>query len=305
MLEFLVKLDENLTKSMSLFKDRKQNNITKSSNIELIYKFLKKNNENLYKYLELLNDLESELVSDTLDSGSECDNNSFLFSFDIDSKLYQKNFKKEFKNNMQTGIKLHKLKKSINKGLTYNSLDNITLSSIDSVDIGPNKISIPIVDNIKDIPPMFYWFEGDKYYKKGIYTCISPGFYSRVPFPDTIPSYNNNFKVNSIPCKYKTKQACSEAKYRNSNIYNSEIRDCSYLHTTEKFIKMGTTYRCNIESFGHHKTLNYDMDFITNNDIKRLLLYSLSDSLLSALWYQNRFKNGNLILTNIDVYDNA
>lgn len=56
-----------------------------------------------------------------------------------------------------------------------------------------------------------------------------------------------------------------------------------------------------MESFGNHATLQNDLDVVSNYDIKHMLMYSLSDDLLSMIWYQNKFRNGELIITNLDV----
>jgi hypothetical protein len=67
------------------------------------------------------------------------------------------------------------------------------------------------------------------------------------------------------------------------------MRDCYYVHRKEQFIKVGSTHRCDVESFGNHDTLTRDLNMITNSDIKRLLMNASSDMLLSNIWYQNKF----------------
>ena len=291
MQDFLSKLDENLLKSLNAFND-----IKKVSDDTYLHNLIQSNKKKLYTYLELLKELE-------LRHFSNIDNIDNINQNDFD----QNDLKKQFKKNINADIITHKLKnKILNKSCKVENKPEVKcITSIDSVDISPNTIDIPIVKNIKDIPPMFHWYEGDTIYKRGIYVCMVPGFYTRVPFPNTISSTSQNFKINSIPCKYTSKLACTEIKKRMSDLYRSEIRECSYLHSGEKFIKMGTSYRCNIESFGNHDTLDSDMNFITINDIKRILMYSLSDSLLCCIWYQNKFKNGDLILSNIEVFNKS
>ena len=210
--------------------------------------------------------------------------------------MYDKNFKLNFKQDNIININTHKLLKSReNKNL---SKETQTISMIEGKDISPNNINIPIIKDLKSIPPMFHWYNGDNFNKKGIYVCMSEGFYCRVPFPNLMSSTDHNFKVNSVPCKYETKEKCNIQKKKISEIYNSEVRECFYVHKKEKFTKIGSFYRCNIESFGNYESLNNDLNYINTVDIKRILMHSLSDSLLTILWYQNKFKNGNLILNN-------
>lgn len=199
---------------------------------------------------------------------------------------------------MEANINFHKISNIIPKNEIKKYKE---LSIIENVDISPNKINIPIVKSLKDIPPMFYWYEGDNIYKKGIYTSVCHGFYAKVPLPNVISSDSVSYKINSVACKYGTKQICQENKKKISEFHNSEVRECFYVHKKEKFNKVGNCYRCNVESFGNHATLQNDLDVVSNYDIKHMLMYSLSDDLLSMIWYQNKFRNGELIITNLDV----
>ena len=226
--------------------------------------------------------------------------NKFLLSFDIDEGLYNKDFREEFKQDMQVIVNKDKIKHYFNKQPQVNKLTY--LQSIDSINISPNVLKLPVIDDIQNIPPVMYWYKGDSQNKPGIYTCICPGFYANIPFPNLVSVNEQNYKVNSIACRYITKQNCIEHKRKNSAIYNSEVRQCTYVHKKEKFVKIGSNYRCNIESFGNHERLLQDLDIVDNNDIKHILMYSLSDTLLSMIWYQNKFKSGNLILQNLDMY---
>lgn len=294
-LEFLTKLDSNLNTSLNSFRTLQiTNKINKIDKIKLNL-LIKKNNANLYKYLETLKQLETQYFSDV-----ETDLvKPFIFSFDMDSEIYDKNFKNKFKQDNIININTHKLKLHSHSALV-NESQNITI--LDGKDISPNNLNIPVIQNLKAIPPMFHWYNGDKFNKSGIYVCMSKGFYCRVPFPNLLSSMDQNFKVNSIPCKYETKENCNIQKKKISELFNSEVRECSYVHKKEKFIKIGSYYRCNREGFGNYDSLNNDLNYINTSDIKRILMHSLSDSLLSILWYQNKFKNGDLILNNLEIY---
>lgn len=291
LINYLDTLNKNLEKSFVNFKIANQK--IPSQDIHNLYDLLHKLNGNLYKYLE-----ETKKIEQTFLSNDSEISKKFILSFDIDKSLYNKNFKEEFKKDMETNINIHKIKEIIPK---TEALQYKELSIIDGVDISPNKIKIPIIKYLKDIPPMFYWYEGDNIYKKGIYTSICQGFYSKVPFPNVISTNDTMYKINSIACKYGSKQICQENKKKISEFHNSETRECFYVHKKEKFNKIGNYYRCAVESFGNHKTLDHDLNIVGNYDIKHILMYSLSDDLLSMIWYQNKFKNGELIITNLDI----
>jgi hypothetical protein len=291
-LEFLTKLDSNLNMSLNSFQTLQ---ITSKIDKIKLNALIKKNNANLYKYLETLKQLETQYFSDIKTDIVK----PFIFSFDMDSEIYDKNFKDKFKQDNIININTHKLKLH-SHAASINESQNITL--LDGKDISPNNLNIPVIHNLKEIPPMFHWYNGDKFNKKGIYVCMSKGFYCKVPFPNLLSSMDQNFKVNSIPCKYETKENCIIQKKKISELFNSEVRECSYVHKKEKFVKIGSFYRCNRESFGNYDSLNNDLNFINTSDIKRILMHSLSDSLLSILWYQNKFKNGDLFLNNLEIY---
>lgn len=302
-LEFMYKLDTNLNSSLNSFK-KLVTNMDKTVNMTELHLVIQKNNQNLYNYLEQLKALELLYFTE-----QPSEKNKFLYSFNIDQTLYNKNFTNSFKTDAQLNINLHKLKSTqpMPPGLpeiipNTKFKPNVNINVLDTKDISPNNLNIPIIKNLKDIPPMFHWFEGDNSYKKGIYVCMSKGFYSKVPFPNMVSTLDQNFKINSIPCKYETKLSCQLHKKKISEIFNSEVRECYYVHQKEKFVKIGSSYRCNVESFGNHNSLNNDINYVTIIDIKRILMHSLSDSLLSVLWYQNKFKNGDLYLHNLEIY---
>lgn len=291
-IDFLLKLESNLDISINNFQEINKNKVY---DLEKLYDSIQKNNRKMYKYLNCLKQLE--LLYFANDSNFE-NESQFIHAFDMDPELYNKDFKKIFKDDMKIRANIHKLKKSNHKK-SQEYIETKTINLVESIN-GSNTINLPIVKNLKDMAPVFNWYNGDNFYKKGIYICLTPGFYSKVPFPNLFSTSHPNFKNNSIPCKFETLEACIAHKKKISEIYNSDLRDCKYVHKKEKFSKIGSFYRCSRESFGNHESLNTDLNFINVTDIKRILMYSLSDSLLSILWYQNKFKNGDLILNNID-----
>lgn len=202
---------------------------------------------------------------------------------------------------------LNTFKKGLTEKISQYRDQNIAkikkITAIEGVDLQNNVLKLPIIDNLKNIPPMFYWYNGCRIYKQGIYICICPGFCVKVPFPNLLYGPERESKSNSVKCKYIDKRTCAANKKKISEIYNSEIKQCSYVHTKERFNKIGNIYRCSLERFGNHDSLDDDLKYISNFDIKHLLMYSVSDDLLAAIWYQNKFKNGDLVLSNLDIFE--
>lgn len=173
------------------------------------------------------------------------------------------------------------------------------LSKIYGNDIGFN-CKIPIINKLNEMPSALYWYDGDQQNPKGVYTCLSRKFYVQVPFPNVIDGTKDFNRTCSIKCKYNTNEECLIVRSDLAKKYESTIRECKFAHVGDKYIKIGTTFRCpNIPRFGNHAFLKDDIENLPDCDIKMLLMYSLSDILLSSLWFQKQ-KNTNIVFTNID-----
>jgi hypothetical protein len=173
------------------------------------------------------------------------------------------------------------------------------ISNIYGKDLGFN-CKIPIINKLNEMPSALYWYGGDQKNPKGIYTCLSRKFYVQVPFPNVIDGTKDFNRSCSIKCKYNTVEECLKVRDDLANKYNSDVRDCNFAHFGDKYIKIGTTFRCpNIPRFGNHHFLKDDLKNLPDYDIKMLLMYSLSDILLGSLWFQNQ-KDTSMVLTNID-----
>jgi hypothetical protein len=198
----------------------------------------------------------------------------------------------------------------------HNLITYKTIDSVYDVNIGfPYKI--PIINKLSDIPPSFYWFNGDDKHQEGIYTSLSNGFYIKVPFPNIIDATNSYDRTGSIKCKYNTYNDCLKIRTDLSNKYNTDTRECNFAHKNDKYVKIGTTFRCpSMPHFGAHTSLSRDLGTIPTGDIKTMLMYSLSDMLISSLWFQksqieknntnknleNSSKNQtNVFMSNIDI----
>lgn len=185
----------------------------------------------------------------------------------------------------------------------YKPISYKTLKEINNIDVGFD-VKIPIINKLTDIPSSFYWYSGDETNSAGIYTCITTGFYIKVPLPDVIDSTNTRNKTGSVKCKHNTLDACHNSRYDLSKKYNSELRECGFAHTGDSYIKIGTYFRCPcIPRFGKHIFLKNDLNNVPDTDIKTILMYSLSDILLTLLWFQRQHIDGkqNIVFNNIDI----
>jgi hypothetical protein len=200
------------------------------------------------------------------------------------------------KNEILDNIKNITEKKNIHeyKPIMYKNVKDLYSTKIDF------DWKIPIINRLNEMTPSLYWYNGDKNNPKGVYTCLSNGFNVQVPFPNTIDGTKDFNRVCSIKCKYNTTVDCLKVRQDLSNKFNSDIRPCNFAHAGEKYSKLGTSFRCpNIPRFGNHMFLNNDLNKLPDYDMKMMLMYSLSDVLLSSMWFQ-KHKIKKLLLTNID-----
>jgi hypothetical protein len=222
----------------------------------------------------------------------------FVITFDEAYKLYPDAHISTFKNDMEIEILKHKAPSIDAKQANIKKLDKI-----EDVDLQGNVLNLPVIDKLSKLPPAFYWFNGNATYAKGIYINMCTDFYVKVPFPNVLNGSEKNYKTKTIKCKHITIEECTLNRKRMSEFYRSPIKSsCFYVHKKEKFNKVGFPFRRDIEYVGNYDTLDISLKMMTHFDIKHMLMYSLSDDLIALLWYQNKFKNGRLILSSLDTF---
>jgi hypothetical protein len=187
----------------------------------------------------------------------------------------------------------------IHTPITYKNLSNVYGKQIGF------DWQIPIINKLNEMPSSLYWYGGDVTNPEGVYICLTRGFYIQVPFPNVIDATKDFNRTGSIKCKYNSARECMDVRGDLANKYNSSIRDCNFAHTGDKYIKIGTTFRCpHKPRFGNHHYLKEDIGNVPDSDIKSILMYALSDILLSSIWFQKQKKEDsktNMIMTNIDI----
>lgn len=153
------------------------------------------------------------------------------------------------------------------------------------------------VADLKHIPPALYYYSGDQ---PGLYMRLPNNNLFRIPFPEIVDSKKEYDRKHSIRCKYHTKAECDAQRMKMSKMYNSTVRTCNFAHSGDRIIKIGYPSRCpSVPDFGNPASMSNDIRQITEDDVKNLLLYSLSDLLAATVWLDYTGKSG-LTITNLD-----
>jgi hypothetical protein len=195
-----------------------------------------------------------------------------------------------------------------NKKLSYNSLPETSkpyrykeINSIDNVPL-PNSLYLPIINKLNIIPHSMYWYNGDNTYPAGVYIKII-NKYIKIPLMNVTNlihynDLNNKERVKenrkqSIKCPYSNLQDCG---------VNKQSTNCMYAHTGDKYLRVGTQFRCpSVPGFGNYKSLSCDLNKINSNDINIILMNALNDILLSAMWFQKKMPSSDNIITDIEI----
>ena len=147
-------------------------------------------------------------------------------------------------------------------------------------EVGYN-LKIPVVADIKDIPNALYYCKN----ANGLFMRLPNNNILKMPFPETVDSRKEYDRKHSIRCKYHTKQECDSQRKKMARSYNSTLRVCNFAHEGDRIIKIGYPSRCpNMPSFGNPQTMASDIKQVSEDDVKNLLLYGLSDFMACVIW---------------------
>ena len=153
-------------------------------------------------------------------------------------------------------------------------------------------ITLPMVENLEEIPSCFYYFRGSRKYRRGIYMSPYEGIIMQVPEVTIVPYSMENANHFSMKCT-QGKQC-------------KNIR-CTYAHPGTDYVKIGCVSRCpNAHSFGNKDTLREDIKLVNIEDIRIVSMYGLNDLFSAALWFSHRSmneENVTKILNNLEVCD--
>jgi hypothetical protein len=300
-----------LKKGRSIYNKSMENNIANAQNLESYSTYLNEMNEKLESILDLTEKYSNECIEKATELRKYVEIND-KYKDDSSRMIYAhkemysglswadvtdvEDAKEKILDNVDKII----VKPILEKEFKQTPILYKDISNIYGKDIGFN-CKIPIINKLNEIPSALYWYAGDKNNPKGVYICISRKFYVQIPFPNVIDGTRDFNRKCSIKCKYESKEECLKLRTDLAKRYNSSIRECNFAHKGEKYVRVGTTFRCpTMPHFGRHSSLKNDLENLPDYDIKMMLLNALSDIFISKLWFQ-RQKNDNLILHNIDI----
>lgn len=174
------------------------------------------------------------------------------------------------------------------------------ITVLDGVNL-PKEIKVRMVSRLDNLPPAFGWYSGDKNYRAGIYIRLPENMFVRIPFPDVIDGTQNYTRNKTIKCKYETEDQCYESRKFLADRYNTEIRECLFAHKGDVYSKVGNNFRCPVNPrFGNHSHLKTDIENLKADDIKPVLMYSLSDLFSCYLWNDYHHSEDRIIFGNVE-----
>lgn len=236
--------------------------------------------------VELLNQLKNytksleTLLSDCQDFIKEVED-------DLSKKPHKEDFVYHTSNGMLSYLGRDLIVKNADSKNTSNEskISNpVTIERVLIPEIG-YYMRLPVIQDVRKIPPMFYWYKGDTQHSAGIYCCLIPGVFAKVPFPEIIDSTKEYNKGRSIRCKYRTKALCDDQRSKMAQYHDSQVRICNFAHTGEKIVKIGYPSRCaQVPNFGNPSSITNDIKSIDEDAIKNILMYGLNDIAVAAIY---------------------
>lgn len=143
---------------------------------------------------------------------------------------------------------------------------------------------LPKINSLSKIPPAFYFYDGDSMHERGVYICLSPGIVVHIPDVRVVPE----------ACKHRTAACKDGLECRNY--------ECTFAHPGTPYMKLGIMSRCpGNPTFGDRSSYGSDINSLTENDARMLMLYSLTDLFPIVSWLQ---KNKDPHVGNMEVIRN-
>lgn len=180
--------------------------------------------------------------------------------------------------------------------------ENLAFKNVTEVDGVPiDKVKIPTIARLNMIPPSIYWYAGDKDNPAGLYMAVCPNLVVRITLPEHVDGMQDYSRVRSIKCKHGTNAACLANRKTLAARYGSSIRKCTYAHIGDKYRKIGMNHRAQVmPQLGCHESLKHDITHASQMDIRKILMYSLSDVLICSLWGAQAIEN-HTVFNDVDV----
>lgn len=157
-------------------------------------------------------------------------------------------------------------------------------------------LKLPIVTNLKHIPPALHYFKGNADIPQGVYINLPNNNIVRIPFPEIMDSKREYDRTHSIRCKYHSKDECNFQRSKMAKMHNSQFRTCNFAHIGDKIIKVGYPSRCpSMPDFGNPSTMSSDIKKVNMNDISNMMLYGLNDLICSVVYLDYSSINNRLM----------
>jgi hypothetical protein len=158
-------------------------------------------------------------------------------------------------------------------------------------EVGGQRIMLPMVDELSEIPSCFYYYKGSKLNPRGIYMSPAANVVLQVPDVNVVPYSVENTNHFSMKCVQG--KLCKNFR-------------CKYAHPGTDYNKIGCVSRCpGAHSFGNKDSLQHDVKFVTYEDWRRLAMYGVNDMFCTLYWLNcNVPHNRTLkVITNLEVCD--
>lgn len=144
-------------------------------------------------------------------------------------------------------------------------------------------LKVPVVNDVSQIPPAIYYVKSQQ---PGLFIRLPNNNIVRIPFPEVVDSKKEYDRKHSIRCKYRTKLECDTQRSKMAKYHNSQLRVCNFAHAGDSIVKIGYPSRCPaVPNFGNPQTMAADIKYITQDDVKNMLMYGLNDLLASIIWF--------------------
>jgi hypothetical protein len=161
-------------------------------------------------------------------------------------------------------------------------------------------IQLPVAAALDSIPQAMYWYGGNRRHEAGVYMRVAPNLVVKVPFPNTFDSAGELSRIGSIRCKYSDLVTCANMRQAIADKYRSTARKCTFAHTGMRYRKVGMNHRAQgMPWFGNHETFCNDVGSVALEDVKTILMYSMSDLLLCRVWGEHNEVSA--VYTDVDV----
>ncbi len=277
--EYIKEVVGDLTRDATSIADKSDistDDMNRYKNLTVHVKYLENFRTQITAMMEGLMDIHQQATSNVREmiEGAQCTSKNWADITEFED------VKTEISSDQLSGSKEEMLNIQSNPDSRYQKTSGVVECLPASLDIegiyemsrGGANWKIPKIREMANIPPAFYFFEGDDMHARGVYICLSPGIVTHIPDVRVIPESTSNSKHRTAACK---------------DGLECQNFECSFAHPGTPYMKLGIGSRCpGNPGFGDKDSYGPDMDSISESDIRMLLLYALTDLFPAVAWLQ-------------------